>query len=207
MSSRSAAALARIVEQRTPILEPLAVIATVSLLTSWAIQPYVVHALAQQGAVAQGAAQAALWLSGVISPFSALAKATMAALVCWSCAIYFEQRLSLLKLVSIFCIAEMLFSLRDLTMWGVLTARGIQGVRSTSDLMVAFGLNAFLPVTSATSRIATESWDFFTVAWGIAAFWMIRALFKTDTRSSVLLAAMAVFVRTLFAAASLLYSI
>jgi hypothetical protein len=207
MPTRSSTALARVVEERMPILEPLTVIAVVSLVTAWAIQPYVVHALAQQGAVAQSAAQAALWLSGVLSPFSALAKALLGALVCWSGAIYLGERVSLLKLISAFCLAETVFSLRDLTMWGVLAARGIGNVRSAADLMVAFGPNAFLRSQSAITRVALESWDFFTVAWGITIFWMIRTLFKIGIRSSICLAAMAVFVRTLFAAASLLYSI
>jgi len=207
MNSRAAGTFARIVEQRTPVIEPLAIVATVSLLTTWAIQPYFAHALAQQGAAAQGAAQAALWLSSVLSPLTALVKAVAAALICWSCAVYLDERLSLLKLVSIFCIAETLFSLRDLTMLGVLAARGVDSVRTTSDLMVAFGINAFFQAPSSLERIGFESWDLFTVAWGILIFWMIRALFKTDTRSAACLAAMAFTFRTLFAAASLLYSL
>jgi hypothetical protein len=207
MSNRHAGVLAHLVERRTPILEPILVVASVSLLTSWAIQPYVVHALAQQGAVAQGAAQAALWLSGVLSPFAAFAKAAVAALVCWSCAIYLGERLSLLKLISIFCLAEMVFSLRDLSMWIVLALRGVERVHSTADLMVAFGLNAYLRSPSALARVAFESWDVFTVAWALVICWMIRGFFKIDLRSSAFLAAMAFSVRTLFAAASLLYGI
>jgi hypothetical protein len=207
MNSRPAGAFARIVEQRTPVIEPLAIIATVSLLTTWASQPYFVHALAQQGAAAQGAAQAALWLSGVLSPLTALVKAVAAALICWSCAVYLDERLSLLKLVSIFCVAETLFSLRDLTMLGVLAARGVDGVRTTSDLMVAFGINAFVHSPSSLARIGLESWDLFTVAWGLLIFWMIRAVFRTDTRSTACLAVMAFTFRTLFAAAGLLYSL
>jgi hypothetical protein len=207
MNSRPAGTFARIVEQRSPVIEPLAIVATVSLLTAWAIQPYVVHALAQQGAAAQGAAQAALWLSGVLSPLTALVKAVAAALICWSCAVYLDERLSLLKLVSIFCVAETLFSLRDLTMLAVLSARGVDAVRTTSDLMVAFGINAFVHSPSSLARIGLESWDLFTVAWGLLSFWMIRAVFRTDTRSTACLAAMAFTFRTLFAAASLLYSL
>ena len=207
MTSRPAGMFARVVEQRTPVMEPLAIIATVSLLTTWAIQPYVVHALAQQGTAAQGAAQAALWMSGVLSPLAALVKACAAALICWSCAVYLDERLSLLKLVSMFCVAEIIFSLRDLTMLGVLAARGIDNVHTTSDLMVAFGINAFVHSSSSLWRIGFESWDMFSVAWGLLAFWMIRALYKTDARSTACLAVMAFTFRTLFAAASLLYSL
>jgi hypothetical protein len=192
---------------RTFVIEPLVVIAAVSLVTSWAMQPYLTHALAEQGTIAQGAAQAALWLSGVLSPFAAFGKAVAAALVCWSCAIYLDQRVSLLRLVSVFCLAEMTFSIRDLAMWGVLALRGVGNVHSTADLLVATGMNAFAHARSPLGRIAFESWDFFTVAWGVVAWWLIRILLKLDARSSAGLALMAFAVRTLFAAASMLYTV
>ena len=207
MSSRPAQILGKLGADRTFVIEPMAVIAAVSLLTSWAIQPYVTHALLQQGSVAQGAAQAALWLSGVLSPFAAFGKAVAAALVCWSCAIYLDQRVSLLKLVSIFCLAEVVFSVRDLAMWGVLALRGIDSVHSAADLLVATGVNAFAHAQSPVVRIAFESWDFFTVAWGVLVWWLIQIVLKLDARSSVALALMAFAARTLFAAASMLYTI
>lgn len=207
MPRRPAEMLARIVDRRTPIIEPLTIVTVVSLLTAWAIQPFMVRALIPQGAAAQGAAQAALWLSGVLAPLTALIKASAAALICWSCAVYLGERLSLLKLVSMFCLAETIFALRDLTMLAVLAARGIESVRSTADLMVAFGINAFLNSSSASARVALESWDAFSVAWGLLAFWMIRALFRIDRRSSACLALTAFAFRTLFAAAGLLYSL
>jgi hypothetical protein len=206
MTSGPAGTFARLIDQRTPVVEPLAVIAIVSLLTSWAIQPYVGHALAQQGAVAQGAAQAALWFSGILSPFTALIKSVAAALICWSCAVWLDERLSLPRLISMFCVAETIFSLRDLTMLAVLAGRGITGMRTTSDLMVAFGLNAFLHSPSALARVGFESWDIFSVVWALLSFWMIRALFKTGARSTAFLAVMAFALRTLFTAAGLLYS-
>src|SRR5450631_4038267 len=144
MSSRAAAILARTIESRSPVIEPLAIIAIVSLLSSWAIQPFVTHALSQQSAVAQGAAQAALWLAGVLSPFAALAKALAAAVVCWSCGIFLGERLSFAKLISVFCLAEVVFTLRDVALLGVLAARGLDSMRTTSDLIVAFGINGFL---------------------------------------------------------------
>lgn len=207
MPRRPAEMLARIVDRRTPIIEPLTIVTVVSLLTAWAIQPFMVRALIPQGAAAQGAAQAALWLSGVLAPLTALIKASAAALICWSCAVYLGERLSLLKLVSMFCLAETIFALRDLTMLAVLAARGIESVRSTADLMVAFGINAFLNSSSASARVALESWDAFSVAWGLLAFWMLRALFRIDRRSSASLALTAFAFRTLFAAAGLLYSL
>lgn len=207
MPRRPAEMLARIVDRRTPIIEPLTIVTVVSLLTAWAIQPFMVRALIPQGAAAQGAAQAALWLSGVLAPLTALIKASAAALICWSCAVYLGERLSLLKLVSMFCLAETIFALRDLTMLAVLAARGIESVRSTADLMVAFGINAFLNSSSASARVALESWDAFSVAWGLLAFWMIRALFRIDRRSSACLVLTAFAFRTLFAAAGLLYSL
>jgi len=207
MSGRPAQIFGKLGADRTFVIEPLAVIAAVSLLTSWAIQPYVMHALLQQGAVAQGAAQAALWLSGVLSPFAAFGKAVAAALVCWSCAIYLDQRVSLLKLVSIFCLAEVVFSARDLAIWGVLALRGIDSVHSAADLLVATGLNAFAHVQSPVARIAFESWDFFTVAWGVLVWWLIQIVLKLDARSSAGLASMAFAARTLFAAASMLYTV
>jgi hypothetical protein len=207
MISRFAATFARIVDRRTPIIEPLTIVALVSLFTAWAIQPVVTHALLQQGAAAQGAAQAALWLAGVLTPLTALAKASAAALICWACAVYLGERLSFLKLVSMFMFAETIFALRDLTMFAVLAARGLEHVRSTADLVVAFGLNEILHFTSALARVAFESWDVFSVAWGLLAFWMIRALFNIDRRSAACLAVTAFAFRTLFAAASLLYSL
>jgi hypothetical protein len=205
MRSPSAGRLAQIVDARTPIVEPLAIVAISSLLTAWAMQPFVGHALVQQGSVAQGAAQAALWLAGVLAPVMALAKASMAALVCWSGAVYLGERLSLVKLISLFCVAETISALRDLTMLSVLAVRGIDSVRTTADLMVAFGVNAYLRSPSALARVAFESWDLFTVAWALLAFWMIRALFRTDRGSAACLAVMVFAFRTLFAAASLLY--
>jgi hypothetical protein len=207
MSNRSATAFAHTLESRAPVLEPLIVIAIVSLLTSWAIQPYIVHSLSQQGALAQGAAQAALWLAGVLAPISAFFKALAAALVCWACAIYLDVRIPLVKLVSVFCMAEVLFSLRDLTLWAVLAMRGLDGIRTTADLLVAFGINAFVHPASVAGRIATGSWDMFTFAWAILAYWMLRAAFKTDARSAACLAAVVFCMRVLFAAASQLYSV
>ena len=204
---RISSELRRAVQRRTPVLEPLALIATVSLLTSWGIQPFVVQALTHQGAIAQAAAQAALWLSAVLSPLAALGKATAAALVCWAIAIYLDERLSFMKLVSTFCVAETLFSLRDLAMWGTLAIRGVNGIHSTADLLVPFGLNAVLHSHSALTRIAFESWDLFHLAWGLLVFWMIHAVFKTGLRSSACLAIVAFSSRVLFAAASLLYAI
>lgn len=207
MSDHSGGPLARAIEERNPIFEPLVVVAVVSLFTSWAIQPYVVHALAPQGAVAQGAAQTALWLSGLLAPISALAKATMAALVCWACAVYLDEGVSLIRLVSIFCLAEMVFCLRDLSMWIVLALRGVEHIRSAGDLMVAFGVNAYLQSSSALARVAFESWDVFTVAWALVLWWMIRVFLRQGIRSSAFLAAIAFVVRALFAAATLLYRI
>ena len=207
MSGSPSQIIGKLGGDRAIVIEPLVVIAAVSLLTSWAIQPYVIHALVEQGSVAQGAAQAALWLSGVLSPFAAFGKAVAAALVCWSCAIYLEQRVSLLKLVSIFCVAEIVFSVRDVAMWGVLAARGINSVHSTADLLVATGLNAFSHAQSPLARIAFESWDFFTLAWGVVVWWLIRLILRLDARSAAGLAVMAFAVRTLFAAASMLYTV
>ncbi len=207
MSGRPAQTLTKLGADRVFVIEPLAAIAAISLLASWAMQPYITHALAEQGTVAQGAAQAALWFSGVLSPFAAFGKAMAAALVCWSCAIYLDQRVSLLKLMSIFCLAELVFSARDLAAWGVLAARGINSVHSAADLLVATGLNAFTHARSPLGRIAFESWDFFTVAWSVLVWWLIRSMLKLDARSSAGLALMAFAVRTLFAAASMLYTL
>jgi hypothetical protein len=207
MTSRPVEALARIVDRRSPVIEPLTIVAVVSLITAWTIQPFVAHALTPMGAAAQGAAQVALWLSGVLAPLTALMKAGAAALACWSCAVYLGERLPLVKLVSMFCVAETTFAVRDLALAGVLVARGIESVHSTSDLMVAFGVNAFLHSPSASARIAFESWDAFSVAWGLLTFWMIRALFRIDSRSSACMALVAFAFRTLFSAASLLYSL
>lgn len=205
MRSPSLGRFVQIVDSRTPIVEPLAVVAVTSLLTAWAMQPFVARALVQQGSVAQGAAQAALWLSGVLAPVMALGKAAVAALVCWSGAVYLGERLSVVKLLSLFCCAETVSGLRDLSMLGVLAVRGVERVRTTSDLMVAFGVNAYLRSPSALARVAFESWDLFTVAWALLAFMMMRALFRTDRGSAACLAAMVFAFRTLFAAASLVY--
>ena len=207
MSSRSAMNCPSPLDARTPVLEPLIVIAMLSLLTSWAMQPYIAHSLSQQGIVVQGAAQAALWLTGVLSPVAAFMKAFGAALVCWACATLLGVRMPLLKLLSIFCIAEVLFSLRDVAMWAVLAARGLQSMHTTSDLIVAFGLNAFVQSSSALSKIALQSWDCFTVGWALLAYFMIRSTFKTDSRVSVCLAVCVLLTRILFAAASQLYSV
>lgn len=207
MSSRAAEIPGIVGANRTLLIEPLMVIALVSLLTSWAIQPYITHALAQQGSVAQGAAQAALWFSGLLSPVAAFAKAVAAALVCWACAIFVGERISLLKLISIFCVAETIFSIRDLATWGVLALRGVENVRSTADLMVATGLNAFVRPQSPLGRLAFESWDFFSLAWGALVWWLIRTSIKLDARSAAGLALIAFAVRTLFAAASMLYTV
>ncbi len=207
MSNRSATAFAHTLESRAPVLEPLIVIAIASLLTSWAIQPYITHSLSQQGTLAQGAAQAALWLAGVLAPISAFVKALAAALVCWACAIYLDVRIPLAKLLSVFCMAEVLFSLRELTLWAVLAMRGFDGVRTTADLVVALGVNAFVHPSSVLGKIATGSWDAFTLIWAILAYWMIRSAFKTDARSAACLAAVVFCVRVLFTAASQLYSI
>jgi ABC-type uncharacterized transport system permease subunit len=207
MSSRIEALIGKAGENRALAIESLTVIAAVSLLTSWAIQPYVIHALVQQGTIAQGAAQAALWLSGVLSPFAAFGKAAVAALVCWSCAIFLEQRVSVIKLLTAFCVAEVVFSIRDLAIWGALAVRGVENVHSTADLMLATGLNAFVRPLSPLARMAVESWDFFTVAWAIVVWVLLRTVLNLDARPAARLAALAFVVRTLFAAASLLYSV
>jgi hypothetical protein len=196
-----------IVERRTPVFEPLAAIAVVSLVTSWIIQPYLAHALAQQGPVAQQAAQGALWLSGVLSPFAAFGKALAAALVCWACSVFLGERLPFMKLISVFCVAELVFSLRDLTVAGVLAARGVGAVHTATDLMVAFGVNAFVHAISPLQRISVESWDFFTVAWASLVCALLRGACKGSARSAIVLAAVAFTVRTLFAAAALLYTL
>lgn len=207
MNGRPGGALTRFVDQRAPVFEPLALIALVSLTTTWVIQPFVVHALSQQGAPAQGAAQAALWLSGVLAPFAALAKAIAAALICWSCAVFLGERLPFGKLISVFCVAEAVFSLRDLMVTGVLLARGIDAVRTASDLLVVFGVGALVHHPSPLQRIGFETWDGFSVMWALLIFWFIRSVFKTDVRPAACLAVVALMFRTLFAAASLLYSI
>ena len=202
-----AQAIVRILDQRAPVVEPLAVIAIVSLVTTWMLQPFLVQALAGQGTVAQGAAQAALWLSGVLSPITAFVKAAAAALVCWSCAAFLGERLPIVKLLSAFCMAETLFSLRDVALIGVLVSRGIAAVRTSTDLLVAFGVNAFVHAPSPLQRIGIESWDVFGVAWAVAIFWMLRTVFKADRRSSAMLAAVVFAFRALFSAAGLLYTI
>jgi hypothetical protein len=207
MTTRPAEALARIVDRRSPVFEPLTIVAAVSLVSAWTIQPFVTHALTPMGAAAQGAAQAGLWLAGVLAPLTALMKAGVAALTCWACAVYLGERLPLLKLLSMFCVAETTFAARDLALAGVLVARGIERVHSTADLMVAFGVSAFLRSPSPSARIAFESWDAFSVAWAVLAYALFRALFRLDRRSSACLALVALAFRTLFSAASLLYSL
>ena len=201
------ALFARTLEKQTPVIEPLLVIATLSLLTSWAIQPYITHALLQQGAIVQDAAQTALWISGVLSPFAAFGKAFCATLVCWACGIFLDVRVPLSKLLSLFCIAEVWFSARDVAMWAVLATRGIESVHTTADLAVLFGLSSFVQSSSAIAKIAIQSWDFFTFTWALLAFWMLRAAFKMDARSSACFAAIAFAVRVLFTAATQLYTI
>ncbi len=203
-------AFADTLESHTPVVEPLIVIAIVSLLSHrGAIQPYIVHSLSQQGPLAQSrrGGEFALWLAGVLAPVSAFVKASAAALVCWACAIYLDVRIPLVKLLSIFCMAEVLFCLRDLTLWAVLAMRGLDSIRTTADLLVAFGINAFVHPASTAGKIATGSWDVFTFAWALLAYWMIRAAFKPDARSAMCLAAVVFFVRVLFTAASQLYSV
>jgi hypothetical protein len=207
MSNNRANRFAAVVERRGPVVEPLAAIAIVSLVTSWVIQPYLAHALAGQGPVAQQAAQGALWLSGVLSPFAAFGKALAAALVCWSCSVFLRERLSFAKLVSVFCVAEVVFSLRDLTVAGVLAARGVGAVHTTADLMVAFGINAFVAGSSPLQRIGFETWDLFTVAWALIVCALLRGVCKSSARSAVVLAVITFAARTLFAAAALLYTL
>jgi hypothetical protein len=207
MNGASEGRVAAAVDQRVPVFEPLAAIAIVSLASSWIIQPYLVHALAQQGPVAQQAAQGALWLSGVLSPFAALGKALAGAIVCWSCSVLLDERISLAKLVSVFCVAEVVFSLRDLTVAGVLVARGLGAVHTAADLTVAFGINAFVHGTSPLQRIGIETWDFFTIAWAALVCALLRGVCKSSVRAAVMLAVVAFAVRTLFAAAALLYTL
>lgn len=207
MSDGTTVRFGRVLEQRAFVFEPLTIIAIVSLLTSWAIQPFVFQALVQHGSVAQGAAQTALWLSGVLSPLTSFMKALGATLVCWSCAVLFREQLSFGKLLSVFCISEMVFSIRDITLVCVLAARGLASVHGTGDLMVAFGVNGFLHAQSALARIGLESWDAFTLGWALFSFWMLRALLKLDAPAAGRLAAMAFAFRVLFAAASQLYSL
>lgn len=207
MNYPSAGRLAAALERRAPMLEPLVAISIISLITSWVIQPYVAQALAQQGPLAQQAAQGALWLSGVLSPVAALGKALSAALVCWACAVFLGERLSPVKLASAFCVAEIVFSLRDLTTAGVLAARGVGAVHTTADLMVAFGVNAIVHGTSPLQRIGLETWDFFTVAWAAFVCALLRGVCKSSARSAIVLAAVAFVFRTLFAAAALLYTL
>lgn len=207
MTSRRSERISSIIDRRTPVVEPLIVIALVSLMTTWAIQPYVAHALAEQGPLAQQAAQVGLWISGVVSPLAAFGKALAAALVCWACSVFLGARLSLFKLVSVFCIAETVFSLRDLTTIGVLLLRGVDGIRTAADLMVAFGVNAFLHKPTALQRVGFETWDLFSVVWAAVVFAMIRIAFKMPSRSAAVLAILALVFRVLFSAAALLYSL
>lgn len=205
--NNSAGRLNAVIERRAPMFEPLVVIAIISLISSWTIQPYITQALAPQGPLAQQAAQGALWLSGVLSPFAALGKALAAALVCWACAVFLGERLSFAKLLSVFCLAEVVFALRDLAIAAVLAARGIGAVHTTADLLVAFGVNAFVHGMSPLQRVGLETWDLFSVAWALAALLMIRGAFKTSWRSAAALAAIAFTFRALFTAATLLYSL
>jgi hypothetical protein len=207
MTIHPSRAIARIVDTRAPIFEPMIVIAIVSLSSAFAIQPYVAHALAAQGPVAQNAAQVALWLSGVLSPLAALGKALGAALVCWSAAIFLEERMPFVRLLSVFCIAETVFCARDLGMWAALFVRGLANVHSSADLLVPFGLGAIVAARSPSARIALESWDFFSLVWSVLVFWLLRTLFAKDRRTAAVLALVALIVRSLFAAAGLLYSI
>jgi hypothetical protein len=207
MNNRSAARFAAAIELRTPMFEPLAAIAIISLATSWIIQPYLVQALSQQGAVAQQAAQGALWLSGVLSPFVALGKALAAALVCWACAVFLGEQLSLAKLLSVFCVAEVVFALRDMAVAAVLVVRGLAAVHAPVDLKVAFGINAFVHAISPLQRIGLETWDLFSLMWALTVFLLLRSVLKTSPRSAAALAAMTFVFRALFAAATLLYSL
>ena len=90
---------------------------------------------------------------------------------------------------------------------GVLLARGIDAVRTASDLLVVFGVGALVHHPSPLQRIGFETWDGFSVMWALLIFWFIRSVFKTDVRPAACLAVVALMFRTLFAAASLLYSI
>ncbi len=190
-------------QKRMSIFEPLAVIATVSLLASWGIQPFLAEALASRGVLAQQTAHSALWISAVLSPFAAFGKALAGALIAWAIATFLNERLSLIKLVSVFCAAETVFCLRDLATWATLAIRGVSGIHSAADLAVPFGLNAFIQAHTVAARIATSSWDFFHVAWALLVFVLIRSTLRTEVRSSACLAASALAFRVLFAAATL----
>ena len=198
---------AGVIGRRRPILGPLMTIAAVSLTTSWIIQPYLAHALGAQGSVAQQAAQGALWVSGMLSPLAALGKALGLAVVCWSCSVFLGERIPLAKLISVFCVAEIVFSLRDLTAAGVLVARGIGAVHSPADLMIGFGVNAFVHAVSPLQRISLETWDFFTVAWASLVCACLCGACKVSARPAIVLALVAFAVRVLFAASALLYTL
>lgn len=198
---------AGVIERRRPVLGPLMTIAAVSLTTSWIIQPYLSHALAAQGPVAQQAAQGALWLSGMLSPLAALGKVLGLAVVCWACSVFLGDRIPLARLISVFCVAEIIFSLRDLTAAGILIARGIAAVHSPADLMIGFGVNAFVRASSPLQRISLETWDFFTVAWAAAICALLCGVSKVSSRSAIVLAFVAFVVRALFAASALLYTL
>jgi hypothetical protein len=207
MNGRPVEKLAAVIDRRTPVVEPLIVIGIASLITTWMIQPYVAQALTQQGNAALSAAQAALWFSGVLSPLAAFGKALAAALVCWACSVFLGERLPLIKLVSVFCIAEVVFSLRDVAMMGVLFARGVDGIRTAADLMVAFGVNVFIHKPSPLQRIGFETWDLFSVVWAAVVFMMLRLAFKATRPTAAALAILALVFRVLFSAAALLYSL
>jgi hypothetical protein len=192
--------------KRAGPLESLALIATVALLSSWGMRPFVAQALAPMGPVAQHSAEAALWLSAVAAPFAALVKAAAAALVCWAASILLNERLSLVKLISIFCVAEALFCVRDLGLLGLLSLRGLAAIHSTSDLIVPFGAAFFIHARSAPWRIAVSSWDIFHLAWAVLLYFLLKESFKLPKRSAACLALTALALRVLFAAATMLYT-
>lgn len=199
--------VAAVLERRALVFESLAAIAIISLATSWIMQPYLVRALAAQGAVAQQAAQGALWLSGILSPIAALGKALVGVAVCWACCVFLGERPAPVKLISVFCVAEIVFSLRDLISAGILVARGMGAIHTTGDLMVAFGANAFVHGVSPLQRISVETWDLFTVAWASVLCALLRGVCKVGVRPAIALAVIAFAVRTLFSAAAILYTI
>lgn len=153
------------IRDRAPALAPLLVIAVLNLTVAVLMRPALAAALRTQPNAVGYAAEAFLWLVAVFYPAIVLAKVLLLVAVAWSVVALLEESARWRQLFSVLLFGEILMLLQAAFTVIVLHARGLDALRAPADLIVHWGLAAFIDVQGPVAVALVQHATVFHAFW------------------------------------------
>ena len=153
------------IRDRAPAVAPLVVIAVLNVTVAVLMRPALAAALRTQPNGVAYAAEAFLWLVAVFYPAIVLAKVLLLAAVAWSVVALLEESARWRQLLSVLLFGEILMLLQATLTAIVLHLRGIGALHAPADLIVHWGVAAFIDVQNPVAVALVQHATVFHALW------------------------------------------